>query len=118
MKVTELELSLASKTSEWMKSRDNLENELTHSMDNLKGAIRDKEDLLIQLRLSEENCQGLQKELNCSGENCTELEVVKDQLKSQLLELRETQAGTVEELKQQTTEKEKDLEKAEVNRLI
>lgn len=94
-----------------------MENELTHITENFKSAIRDREDLIAQLDQSEETCQGIKEELKSSRESCIELEVVKDQTKSQLLELMEALVGTKDQLNQQIKEKEKGLEKAEVNGL-
>lgn len=112
--MTKLELSLASKTSEWNEASKDLENKLSHVMDNFNDAVREKEHISAQLHRSEEACQGLREELKDSREHYTELVVANDHNKSQLLELNEELARTKEELSQQIAEKEEGLEKAEV----
>ena len=116
--MTELELSLESRTSAWMKAREELENKLGHITDDFKDSISDKEETLAQLHKSDETCQGLREELQLSKESYTELDVVKNQIQDQLLEQSEALVATKEELNQQITEKEKGLEKAEVNHIF
>lgn len=113
--MTELEKSLKISTSEWALKCDILKTELAELTKSLQEMCSLKESVTAQFLESERACESMKEDLKVTRETCASLEDVKQQNLHELENLTMQLMKTQEEVEMQRADKERGLEKAEVN---